>query len=98
VGDTFQPDPTQLALALALGLDQFTNSTSPLPGMRTVPLPASANLLSPAGGPITGLVGTYTASSADAHYVLFDRADAMWHVQTWFASALTSDVPTVTGF
>lgn len=90
IGDTYSPDSTQSALARALDLDQFTNGTSPLPKLDTVFLPASDNR-----GGITAVVGTYTNTGEDAHFVLFDRADAQAHVQSFFGSALTADVPTI---
>ncbi|HMV66286.1 MAG TPA: hypothetical protein PKA64_05510, partial [Myxococcota bacterium] len=91
VGDTYSPDSTQYALARALGLQQVPGSSQPLDVLTAISLPVSGNL---AG--TTGVVMLYQAQGEDAHFVLFDRADTMHHVATFFGTAARDGAPTIT--
>jgi hypothetical protein len=90
VGDSYSPDVTQFSLARALGLSQVPGASSPLLFLNTTTLPASGNL-----NGVTGVVMLYENQGEDAHFVLFDRADTMHHVRTFFATAVRDGVPTV---
>lgn len=90
VGDTYSPTETQFPLARALGLQQSPNGNPPLERLTTVSLPVSANF---AG--ITAVVSLYANAGDDAHFVLFDRPDALHHTATFFGTAIRDGVPTV---
>lgn len=91
VGDTYSPDETQEPLLRQLGVPHVRESGPPLENIETTSLPVSANR----PGSTTGVAILYAAASRDAHFVLFDRADALHHLETFLATAVTDGVPTV---
>lgn len=91
LGDTYTPDSTQYALARAMGLDQIPNGSSPLDNLPVVSFPTSGNVT----GGLTGVTVLYAKpATADAHFVLFERAEAMATVRSFFSSAAVDGVPT----
>ncbi len=91
VDDTYSPNATQTSLARALGLDQVPGANVPLEGFGEVSLPVSGNTPEDT----TAVVHLYSAAGRDAHFVLFDREDAMHHLRTFLGTAVRDGVPTV---
>lgn len=96
VGDTYTPDQAQYALVRALRLEQVPLGSSALDGVDEASLPVSGNLDVPErADPATGVVVLYAPAGRDAHFVIFDRADARHHVKSFFHSYLLDGQPTV---
>lgn len=90
VGDTYSPDPTQYALARALGVHQVPGGSSPLDVIPQATLPVTENV-----GGATGVVHLYANAGDDAHFVLFDRADTLDHLLGFFGTSVRDEAPTV---
>ncbi len=89
VGDTYSPDGTQLALARAFDLPQVSVGVSDTEGLDVGATPISGNRRGR-----TAVVGRYAPTVNDAHFVLFDRADARTAMARFFATAARDGVPT----
>ena len=93
LGDTYTPDGAQYALIRAMGSAQVTNGNTPLTGV-TVLSPPFSN--THANGTVTGAVGLYTADGDyDAHFVLFNRDDALRQALHFLATASLDGAATV---
>jgi hypothetical protein len=89
-GDTYTPDQTQFPLAIELGVDQC-----PIDGADAIEGPTVAS--PPVSGNVdgaTGIVALYDARGRDAHFVLFDRDDAMKQMTQFLGTAARDGVPT----
>jgi predicted esterase len=91
LGDTYSPESTQYALARALGVGLVANGNTPLQYVTTETFPVSSNL----SGGVTGVAVLYAKPpTADAHFVLFERPEALATVRDFFSSAAVDGVPT----
>lgn len=92
VGDTYSPDSTQYALARALGVGQVSNGSTPLQYVTPEEFPVSSNV----SAGVTGVAVLYAKpATTDAHFVLFERPEALQTVGDFFRSAAVDGVPTV---
>jgi hypothetical protein len=91
IGDSYTPDATQEALVRALRLEQVTNGNPAIAAVDVESTPVSGNRLG-----ITAITVLYAPEpGAEAHFVMFERADALRQATHFLGTAWRDGVPTV---
>jgi len=91
IGDSYTPDASQEALVRGLYLEQVTNGNTPIEGVGVETTPVNGNRTG-----TTAITVLYDPEpGAEAHFVLFDDADALRQATHFLGTAWRDGVPTV---